>query len=269
MEHAREQKERIDSRTTVRRIERNMGKRLFVGNLPYSSTPDELRTLFGQCGNVTDVHIVMDRETNRPRGFAFVSFATDEEAAKAVQQLAGKDIGGRPLVVNEARDRGEPGPVGTRPPRPSGPRPDGAGGRPGGYAGSRPSGAGGGFGGPRPSGGGFGGPRPGGGGGGGFGGARPTPGGFGGSEIPEETTRRRPPQKKKPEPERDRVPKVRPREEEDDLAVGSWRQWIEEDDDDTKLFEDDIKIHDEDEKLSDDDAADKDKKSSQSDGADA
>lgn len=212
-----------------------MGKRLFVGNLPYSSTPDELRTLFGQCGNVTDVHIVMDRETNRPRGFAFVSFATDEEAARAVQQLAGKDVGGRPLVVNEARDRGEPGPVGARPPRPTGPRPEGGGGRPGGYGGPRPSG-GGGFGGPRPSGGGFGGPRPGAG-GGGFGGSRPLPGGFGapGEMSGDEPTRRRPPQKKKPEPERDRIPKVRPREEEDDLAQGNWRQWIEEDDDDTKL----------------------------------
>lgn len=200
-----------------------MGKRLFVGNLPYSTTADDLRNLFSQCGSVTDVHIVIDRETNRPRGFAFVSYATDEEAAKAVQQMSGKDMGGRPLVVNEARDRGEPGPA------PRGPRPAGAAGGPrpgGGYGGSRP---GGGAGGSRP-GGGFGAPRPG---GGGFGGPRgPRPGGFG--PPPEEieethTQRRRPLQpKKKVEPERERQPKVRVRDEEEDRGHGNWRQWIDE-----------------------------------------
>lgn len=203
-----------------------MGKRLFVGNLPYSASSEDLKQLFSQCGQVTDVHIVMDRETNRPRGFAFVSYSTDEEAARAVSQMAGKDFGGRPLVVNEARDRGDagPSPRGPRPggggfgrpdgaPRPFGPRPGGA--RPGGFSS-----------GPRPPGG-VGGGRP-----GGF--LRPSPGGFGSApEIPEEDSsrRRRTPQKKKVEPERERQPKVRAREEEDDRGHGNWRQWIDEDED--------------------------------------
>lgn len=89
-----------------------MGKRLFVGNLPFSATENDLRALFSQHGNVTDVHIVLDRESGRSRGFAFVSYGTDEEAAKATDALNGKPMGGRPLVVKDARDRGAPAPPG-------------------------------------------------------------------------------------------------------------------------------------------------------------
>ncbi|WP_082342970.1 RNA-binding protein [Vulgatibacter incomptus] len=138
-----------------------MGKRLYCGNLPYSATADEVKALFTESGRtVTDVHIVMDRETGRSRGFAFVELGTDEEASQAIREVDGKMHAGRALTVKEARERD---------PRPSG----GMGGRPGGgFGGPRPGG--GGFGGPRPGGGGFGGPRPG---GGGFGGPRPGPGG--------------------------------------------------------------------------------------------
>ncbi len=180
-----------------------MGKRLFVGNLPYSATADELRALFAEVGEVTDVHIVVDRETQRPRGFAFVSYSTDESAAKAAQELNGRSFGGRPLVVNEARDRGEGPPPGARP---SGPRPGGFGERP-----PRPPGAGGGA--PRP--GGFGrGPRP----------MMPPP-----EPLPTEERRPRTVPKKKTDYERDRAPKGRPREDEEEKGGGSWRQWIEED----------------------------------------
>ncbi len=107
-----------------------MGKRLFVGNLPYKATEDELRAVFSEIGDVADVHIVLDRETGRPRGFAFVSYTTDENAAKAAATLNGRDFGGRPLAVSEARDRGAPPPrSGSGPPR-GGPRPAGGAPRP-------------------------------------------------------------------------------------------------------------------------------------------
>lgn len=84
-----------------------MGKRLFVGNLPYQCDETQLRDLFQQDGRqVTEVKIVADRETGRPRGFAFVELATDEQAGAAVTALNGKPFGGRPLTVSEARERG-------------------------------------------------------------------------------------------------------------------------------------------------------------------
>jgi RNA recognition motif-containing protein len=190
-----------------------MGKRLFVGNLPYSATADDLRALFAELGEVTDVHIVMDRETQRPRGFAFVSYASDEVAAKAAQEMNGRSFGGRPLVVNEARERGEGPPPGARP---SGPRPGGYGDRPprpGGF-GDRP---------PRPPGSGPGGPRP-----GGFRGPRgapmPPP-----EPLPTEERRPRTAPKKKVDYDRDRAPSGRPREDEEEKGGASWRQWIDED----------------------------------------
>ena len=83
------------------------GKKLYVGNLPYSFTSDQLRDLFSQAGAIVDVVVISDRATGRSKGFGFVEFATDAEAAKAVETLNGKDIEGRPLVVNVARPKEE------------------------------------------------------------------------------------------------------------------------------------------------------------------
>ena len=80
-----------------------MGRRLYVGNLPYSAGEDDLRELFSSAGNVDTVSVVMDRETGRARGFAFVEMATDEEAQNAIAKLHDQQFGGRPLTVNEAR----------------------------------------------------------------------------------------------------------------------------------------------------------------------
>jgi RNA recognition motif-containing protein len=82
-----------------------MGKRLYVGNLPYSVTELELRDLFATVGNVAEAKIVMDRETGRPRGFGFVEMSTDDEAKKAISELDGRDVGGRPVAVKEAEER--------------------------------------------------------------------------------------------------------------------------------------------------------------------
>ena len=79
--------------------------KLYVGNLPYEATADELRQMFAAHGEVTDVHTPTDRETGRPRGFAFVEMASDEEARAAMQALDGSDLGGRNIKVNEARAR--------------------------------------------------------------------------------------------------------------------------------------------------------------------
>jgi RNA recognition motif-containing protein len=83
-----------------------MGKRLYVGNIPYQTSEAQLRTLFEQeGGQVEEVKIVTDRETGRPRGFAFVEMATDAQAEAAVGSLHGQSFGGRPLTVSEARER--------------------------------------------------------------------------------------------------------------------------------------------------------------------
>jgi RNA recognition motif-containing protein len=79
-------------------------KKIYVGNLPYSATEDELRDLFGQHGEVSSVSLVNDRETGRPRGFGFVEMA-GEDADAAIQALDGAQMGGRTLKVNEARPR--------------------------------------------------------------------------------------------------------------------------------------------------------------------
>jgi len=126
--------------------------RLFVGNLAYSTTEADLRSYFGTVGPPSQVVLPVDRETGRPRGFAFVEFQDRGHAEQAIQKFNGQVFNGRPLAVSEARAREDRGPGGPRP---------------GGFGGPRP---GGGFGGPRP-GGGFGGPRP----GGGFGGPRFDP----------------------------------------------------------------------------------------------
>jgi cold-inducible RNA-binding protein len=84
-------------------------KNLFVGNLSFQTTESELTALFKEFGQVTRVHVAMDRETGRARGFAFVEMPNDEEAAKAIAGLNGKDLGGRALKVNEARPKPERG----------------------------------------------------------------------------------------------------------------------------------------------------------------
>jgi len=109
-----------------------MGTRLYVGNLSFSATEDELREHFSQAGIPGSVAIVKDRATGRSRGFAFVEMGSDGEARKAIEDLGGKDFKGRPLRIDEARSR--PG--------------GGGGGRAGGWyggAGSGGAGGGGGF----------------------------------------------------------------------------------------------------------------------------
>jgi RNA recognition motif-containing protein len=79
---------------------------LYVGNLPYSADEEQLKTLFSEGGRqVTEVRIVTDRDTGRPRGFAFVEMGTQADADAAVNALNGKDFGGRALTVNEAREQ--------------------------------------------------------------------------------------------------------------------------------------------------------------------
>jgi RNA recognition motif-containing protein len=81
--------------------------KLYVGNMSFKTTEDELRTAFGQFGSVTDVYVAMDKMTGRPRGFAFVTMGTAEEAKAAAEKLNGTDLGGRALTVNEARPKEE------------------------------------------------------------------------------------------------------------------------------------------------------------------
>ncbi len=82
-----------------------MSTRLYVGNLSFNTTGDAIREQFAVMGDVTDIHVVMDRETGRPRGFAFVTMGSPAEATKAISQLNGKMLDGRPLRVNEAEER--------------------------------------------------------------------------------------------------------------------------------------------------------------------
>ena len=86
-----------------------MGKKLYVGNLPFSATEDELRELFGRHGSVDSVNVIMDRETGRPRGFAFVEMSEASAATDAIRGLDGTQLGGRALKVNEAQDKARGG----------------------------------------------------------------------------------------------------------------------------------------------------------------
>ena len=88
-------------------------KKIYVGNLPFSATENEVRDLFGEHGQVESVNLITDRDTGRPRGFGFVEMSA-EEADAAIQALNGRDMGGRSLNVNEARPRRDNG---GRPPR--------------------------------------------------------------------------------------------------------------------------------------------------------
>jgi hypothetical protein len=138
-----------------------MGKKLYVGNLPYSVGDSELSEMFAEHGSVVSAQVVLDRETGRSKGFGFVEMSTDEEANSAINGMNGKDINGRALTVNEAR-----------------PKPGGGAGGGGGYGGGGGGGYGGGGGGSRGGYGGGGGSR--GGSGGGYGGGGGSGGGYGG-----------------------------------------------------------------------------------------
>jgi hypothetical protein len=152
-----------------------MGNKLYVGNLPYSVRDEDLQQSFGQFGSVTSAKVMMERDTGRSKGFGFVEMGSDAEAQAAINGMNGQPLGGRSVVVNEAR------PMEARPPRSGGGFGGGSGGGGGGYGGG---GGGGGYGG------GGGGGRSGGGGsdggfrspygGGGSGGGRSGGGGGGG-----------------------------------------------------------------------------------------
>ena len=153
-----------------------MGNKLYVGNLPYSVRDSDLEQSFGQFGAVTSAKVMMERDTGRSKGFGFVEMGSDAEALAAIEGMNGAPLGGRILVVNEAR------PMEPRPPRTGGGGGYGGGGGGGGYGGGgggrEGGGGGGGFRSPYGGGGGGGGGRSGGGGReGGGGGGR---GGFGG-----------------------------------------------------------------------------------------
>jgi RNA recognition motif-containing protein len=111
---------------------RTISARIFVGNLNYDTTKEELGAVLAAAGNIVDLHLPADRETGRPRGFAFVEFSTEAEAAEAVRRFNQLEVRGRKLNVNAADDR--PRRTGTAPvrlPRPSfDPMPSGDGGRP-------------------------------------------------------------------------------------------------------------------------------------------
>lgn len=133
-----------------------MAVRLFIGNLPYGATEADLRAHFAPVAEPSDIVMPVDRETGRPRGFAFVEFTERDKAEEVVKRFDAQPFQGRNLAVSEARAREDRPPGAPRPGYSGG----GYGGSGGGGFAPRPSG--GGFGGPRPSGGGFGGPRPGG-----------------------------------------------------------------------------------------------------------
>ena len=107
-----------------------MGKKLYVGNLSYETGDAELETLFAAFGTVQSVQVIMDRDTGRSKGFAFIEMGSDQEAQAAISALSGQQVGGRSLTVNEARPKPEGG--------------FGGGGGGGGFGGNRGGGGGGG-----------------------------------------------------------------------------------------------------------------------------
>ena len=112
-----------------------MGNKLYVGNLPYSVRDQDLEQAFGQFGVVTSAKVMMERDTGRSKGFGFVEMGSDADAQAAINGMNGQSLGGRSIVVNEAR------PMEPRPPRSGG---GGFGGGGGGYGGGRNTGGGGG-----------------------------------------------------------------------------------------------------------------------------
>jgi RNA recognition motif-containing protein len=119
------------------RIEnKNMGNRLYIGNLSFQASAESLRAAFSSFGEITDVHLVSDRETGQSRGFGFITMGTSEAAAKAIAQMNGALLDGRALKVNEAEERSNGGGGG-------GGRGGGGGGGYGGGGGGRGGGGGG------------------------------------------------------------------------------------------------------------------------------
>ena len=147
-----------------------MGNKLYVGNLPYGMRDIDLEQAFGQFGHVSSAKVMMERDTGRSKGFGFVEMGSDAEAQAAIQGMNGQSVGGRNMVVNEAR------PMEPRPPRSGG-----FGG--GGYGGGRSEGGGYGGGGGRNEGGGLRSPYGGGGQRSGGGGGRGQGGGYGGDNY--------------------------------------------------------------------------------------
>ncbi|WP_127717072.1 RNA-binding protein [Halobacteriovorax sp. HLS] len=80
-----------------------MGKKLYVGNLPFSETEESITETFSSCGTVESAKLIIDRETGRSKGFAFVEMSSDEEAQEAISKFDGNDLNGRPMRVNEAK----------------------------------------------------------------------------------------------------------------------------------------------------------------------
>ena len=150
-----------------------MGNKLYIGNLPYTVRDSDLEQAFSQFGSVTSAKVMMERETGRSKGFGFVEMGSDAEAQAAVNGMNGQPLGGRSIVVNEAR------PMEARPPRSGG-----GGGYGGGGGGGYGGGGGGGYGGGGGGYGGGGGGRSGGGGGGYGGGGGGRSGGDGGFRSP-------------------------------------------------------------------------------------
>jgi cold-inducible RNA-binding protein len=91
-----------------------MSRKLYVGNLPFNTSEEDLQTLFAGAGPVESVNVIRDAMTGRARGFAFVEMATDDGAQTAIQTLAGHSLGGRQLTVNEARPKTQTGDAGNR-----------------------------------------------------------------------------------------------------------------------------------------------------------
>lgn len=122
-----------------------MGNKLYVGNLPYSYRDSDMEQAFSQFGQVTSAKVMMERDTGRSKGFGFVEMSNEQEARAAIEGMNGQQIGGRGLVVNEAR------PMESRPPRTGGFGGGGGGGYGGGGGGGggRRDGGGGGYGGGR------------------------------------------------------------------------------------------------------------------------
>ncbi|MGC4068550.1 MAG: RNA-binding protein [Polyangiaceae bacterium] len=110
-----------------------MGNRIYVGNLSFNTNQDSLRDAFAEFGEITDVHVVSDRETGQSRGFGFVTMGSSDSAARAIESMNGSMLDGRPLRVNEAEERQNRGGAG------------GGGGRRGGGGGFSRGGGGGGF----------------------------------------------------------------------------------------------------------------------------
>ena len=212
-----------------------MGTRLFIGNLSYNVNEQELREAFsGEGIEVRSVRVALDRDTGRPRGFAFVETATDEGAKASIEKLSGRLMQGRAIIIEEAQAKpmgarpvggapaGAPRPAGFGPPRPPGSAPPGPGGaapggppRAGGFGPPRPPGASG----PPPRSGGFGAPRaPGFGGGGGSFDPRFQTGGP--PRGPGDAPRRERPEKKK---------STRPKPEERERGNWRWNGKVDED----------------------------------------